>query len=110
MSLRQSVASSEFVTVGPVVTGAADPTTDDVDMAFMADLGTPGEDDWVEAAWVSGGPPYFVQRMVYGDVVLTPPADSTVLGTGQYIVWLRIHDNPETPARPVDALVMFEEV
>lgn len=108
MSLRQSVASLEYVTIGPITTASGqDPTTDDVDMAFLALEAQPVEGDWAEAEWADGGPPYFAQRLVYGGNVEDPPVDSTVLDAGSYVVWVRIHDNPETPARPVDVLVVY---
>lgn len=107
MSLRQSTVSTEFVKVGPVDTGQVNPTSDVVEMAFLAPSATPVAGDWKTAVWRSGGPPYYIMRLVYGSGVIGPPGGSTVLAVGTYVIWVRIHDNPETPARPVDVLTIY---
>lgn len=108
MSLRQSVTSFEYVKVGPVTTGTDDPTGDDVEMAFLDPADTPEEADWEDAEWATVGGNNSIQRLVYGGNVVNPPGGATVLDAGTFVVWVRIHDNPETPARPADVLVMYE--
>lgn len=110
MTVRQSSASLEYIRVGPVAATAngvaVNVSTDVVKMAFLT-TGTPAAGDWKSANWETGGPPYFAVSLVAGAGVVSPPGGATVLAAGTYVVWLKITDSPEIPARPVDALVVY---
>lgn len=84
-------------TVGGVVTN---PTADTVQLAFPAPSVDPVSGDWVTGSWEPGGPPY-VARLLVG------PGGPKTLAKGSYDVWVKIADNPETPARKAGFLKVF---
>lgn len=88
--LELPASTIEYVQV-PVVLdrGVTDPTTFGVELALAGALLTspPDEDDWIEAVWVSGGPPYLARLLVSEP---TP---------GLYGLWVRVDANPEKPVR-----------
>lgn len=94
MSAEMSTIDLEFVKV-PVSfkeNGVfQDPTADLVQMAFMAAGSTPGALDWVNASWETAGSRYLARALV------GPTAK--VLTVGTYIVWVKITDSPEIPAK-----------
>jgi hypothetical protein len=102
MTLRQYQWGTEYVRVGPMNFGAIDPTGDAVQFAFIAEGTNPQAADWQTASWEAGGPPYFARCLV-------GPAGTVSLLVGDYIIWVKISDSPETPIHPVDALVVFGE-
>jgi hypothetical protein len=92
----QSSLSKEYVRV-PISaregSGAVNPTSRPVDLAFMP-LGTnPASGDWVVAAWETDGSTYYARATV-------GPGGSKVLAAGTYTVWVRVQDSPEIPVRP----------
>lgn len=105
MSQRRNLKSLEYFTIGPVMSTAG-LTGDSVDMAFMPPGVLPDTLDWVDASWTSDVPPY-IQTLVAGDGVDSPPGNATILTEGIYVVWVRIIDAPEHPVRPVDVVTMY---
>lgn len=79
-----------------------DPTADVIEMAFMATTDKPGDADWQTGSWepYTGRGPYVARCLIgAGD-------DANALDVGTYNVWLRITDDPETPARPAGKLII----
>ena len=76
--------------------GAAyDPTSDTVQMAFMpTPTQVPGLSDWQVAIWatVTGNLVY-----PYAAYCLVGPGGTISPGIGNYIIWLKVTDNPEVP-------------
>ncbi len=73
------------------------PTADAVAMAFMAS-GPPAGGDWKTASWETDAtttPPTYYARCLVG------PGGTVPLAPGTYMIWLKITDAPEIPARPV---------
>lgn len=71
------------------------PTGDVVQMAFMPNTAQqPGVSDWMTASWDTDSTniiyPYSVKCLV-------GPAGVITLGTGTYVIFVKITDNPETP-------------
>ena len=71
------------------------PTGDVVQMAFMPNTAQqPGVSDWMTASWDTNSTniiyPYSVKCLVGPSGVIT-------LGTGTYVIFVKITDNPETP-------------
>ncbi len=78
------------------------PTGDAVAMAFMAS-GSPAGGDWKTASWETDAtttPPTYYARCLVG------PSPGNPLAPGTYMIWLRITDAPEIPARPVAPLIV----
>lgn len=100
MTTRVSAASLEYLRVTVTLTPTADPTTNEVKIAIPAVGVAPIEDDWVDAEWETGGPPY-VARILIG-----PTAD-TIPEPGTYDVWLQVADGDEIPAFPADRLIVY---
>lgn len=92
--------SDEYCLVG--VRARLDPTGDVVEMAFMATTDKPADEDWTTGSWepYTGRGPYFAR------VLVGASGDSTTLAVGTYNVWVRITDDPETPARPAGKLII----
>jgi hypothetical protein len=91
-----SALATMYVPVGPVravVDGlAVNPTADVVSMAFVGLSDTPVSGDWKAASWD--------QAPIQGDYIIQclvgPSGGVTTLTPGQYAVWVKIVDNPET--------------
>jgi hypothetical protein len=106
--LAQSALSTQFVQVqvAAIVNGEAyDPTGDLVVMAFIPQSsppGQPGDSDWVAASWETD------PGAVYWATCLVGPANGgIVLDPGDYVVWVKVTDNPAVPADPGPVLSIF---
>ncbi len=77
------------------------PTTDEVDFAFIAGSTNPQSADWHVGAWVAGGPPYVAQ------ILVGPANGGIVLSQGSYIIWCRVIATPQVPGFPVGRLTIF---
>lgn len=97
-SLIISHLSTEYVNIPVSVTKggqAYNPTSDTVQFAFMpTPTQIPGDTDWVAGVWETDTSnflyPYLAQCLV-------GPSGTTVLGTGTYVVYVKITDSPEIP-------------
>lgn len=89
------------VAVSATISGVLyNPTSDVVQMAFMTGTKKPGVSDWKTGSWETvPGPTYFAQ-------VLVGPSGTVALTVGQYMVWLKIVDNPEVPVASVGTLTV----
>jgi hypothetical protein len=78
------------------LTGAAyNPTSDTVQMAFMpTPTQVPQTTDWQAAVWaaVTGNIVY-----PYAAYCLVGPGGTVNPGIGNYVIWLKVTDNPEIP-------------
>lgn len=77
------------------------PTTDTVEMAFMATDGEPTAPDWKSASWETDtgpNPDRYYARCLVG------PTGTVALVDGRYSVWVRVTDAPEVPIRRVGVL------
>jgi hypothetical protein len=94
--LKDTVISSltkEYIKVPVSATenGAViDPTTDTVEMAFVAPGTEPAAGDWKTAEWETAGS-VFLAKCLVGDTV--------TLSDGRYEVYVRVTDNPEIPVK-----------
>lgn len=77
------------------------PTSDEVDFAFIAGPTEPLTGDWHVGSWVSGGPPYVAQ------ILLGPANGGLVLAAGSYIIWCRVIATPQVPIFQVGRLTIF---
>jgi hypothetical protein len=78
------------VPVSFVIAGAiTNPTGDVVALAFTLPGIDPVSGDWVNGSWEPGGPPYIARTLV--------GPGNKVLAKGNYDVWVRVNDAPETP-------------
>jgi hypothetical protein len=80
------------------------PTGDTVEMAFMPNsVQQPGNADWMEASWETDDTniiyPYSVKCLVGPSGVIT-------LVPGNYVMFVKIFDSPETPVLLVGQLVV----
>jgi hypothetical protein len=66
-----------------------DPTADQIYFAFMQGS-LPGSGDWKTATWFDGGPPY------QAGVLVGPDNDALLLAKGQYQIWSKLVDYPQT--------------
>lgn len=96
--LAQSQLSLEYVLIPVKATqaGAAyNPSADVVQFAFMpTPTQLPGTADWVSGSWIAV--PSNVQYP-YSARCLVGPGGAAVLGTGTYVIYVKITDNPEIP-------------
>lgn len=103
MALRLSAATTEYVRI-PVSAkengSVVNPTTDAVQMAFVAADAAPGNTDWKTASWETDGSTYYARCLV------GPSGDATP-AVGSYHVWVKLTDNPEIPVRRAGRLVIF---
>lgn len=104
--LLQSSLADEYVRVRVSATlegNLVDPTFDSVQMAFMQAGAEPAGGDWSDAVWevdqTTDPATYFAQCLV------GPSADVT-LADGEYAIWLKVIDSPESPVRNVGRLVI----
>lgn len=92
-----STASTEYVlarVTARVSGGFANPTTNTVQMAFLATQLAPISGDWKSASWETDAvsePDTYYARCLVG------PAGTVTLAAGDYEVWVKITDSPENP-------------
>lgn len=107
-----SSESTEFIFVA--VEGLDDnsipinPTGDVVDLAVIpSSQAEPESGDWKTGSWETGMDPNGVT--VYRAKVLVGPNASPTfpLTAGEYSVWVRVHDNPETPVKRSGQIIVF---
>lgn len=92
--------SLEYVLVRMDIPRDVDPSQDQVKMAFMAYDETkpplysnaPAGSDWKTASWSNDGDSWAIQCEV-------GPAGATTLAPGEYVVYVKVVDNPEVPAK-----------
>lgn len=97
-SLIISHLSTEYVNIPVSVTKGGqpyNPTGDNVQFAFMpTPTQIPGNTDWVAGVWETDTSnfiyPYLAQCLV-------GPSGTITLGTGTYVVYVKITDSPEIP-------------
>jgi hypothetical protein len=77
------------------------PTTDDVNFAFIAGPSEPSEEDWNAGSWASSNPPYLAR------ILIGPANDGLVLEAGSYVIWVQIVSDSEVPVFPVGTLVIY---
>ena len=93
-----SQLSTEYVVIPVQATksGAAyNPTGDTVQFAFMpTPTALPGVSDWVAGSWDTD-----TSNVIYpySAKCLVGPSGVITLGTGTYVIYLKITDNPEIP-------------
>jgi hypothetical protein len=75
-----------------------DPTADDIFFAFKSGGAIPADDDWIQASWVSGGPPYQATLLV------GPDNGGLPLAKGQYQIWSKLVDFPQTIVEMIGVL------
>lgn len=100
--------STEYVLIPVAVTKSGvpyDPTGDTVQMAFMpTPTQVPTTGDWQDASWDTDTTNILYP---YTAKCLVGPSDGTItLGTGTYVIYLKITDNPETPVLAAGQLVV----
>lgn len=92
--LSYSTQSTEYVKVqvAPTINGVlADPTSDQVRMAFVVPgSAPPGSSDWLAGSWETAGTKYYARCLI-------GPAGTVTLAPGEYRVYLKISDDPEIP-------------
>jgi hypothetical protein len=88
------VTSLEEVPVSVTAPVGVNPTSDTVQMAFLAvpPPTQPGLSDWKTATWQSLTTPYIA-------LCLVGPAGTTTLTAGQWYVWIKITASPEIPVK-----------
>lgn len=98
-----SVLSTEYVRVN-IRPGAAgqDPTSGDVQVAFIVGAANPGDSDWVDGSWEPDATAPFIARALVG------PDGDTQLAAAKYTVWLRIAADPEDIIRPAPGLIVVK--
>ena len=102
MTLTLSSLSTDYIQVPVRVNGSAyDPTSDDVQIAFIAGNASPQEPDWNTAAWNTP-----VSSVYQAQVLVGPANDGIALAPGTYTVWVKIVDNPEVPVRAAGYLMI----
>ena len=107
-SISFSRLSTQYVSIPVQVTqngSSHDPTGHNVQFAFMpTPTQLPGNSDWVLAAWTDNPTnilyPYVAQCLV-------GPSGAITLGTGTYVIYIKITDNPEVPVLIGGQLVIF---
>lgn len=99
--------STEYVLIPVAVTKSGvvyDPTADTVQMAFMpTPTQVPITADWQVASWDTDSTNILYP---YTAKCLVGPAGVISLGTGTYVIYLKITDNPEVPVLPAGTLAI----
>ena len=98
-----NVLSTEFVKVRVNATKLGvtyNPTGDVVYLAFKLVGDTPDSGDWVAGTWETT-PTAYLARAVVG------PMGDITLGSGEYVVWVKITDDPEVPVLQAGALSVY---
>lgn len=98
----QSVLSRQYVPV-LVTAAAATPTSDTVQMAFVAS-GDPQSGDWNAASWAPQENLPTTQGIAQ---CLVGPGGTIALETGTYTIWIKITDSPEIPVQRAGLLTIF---
>lgn len=99
--------ATEYVLVPVVVTKAGvpyNPTSDTLQFAFMpSPVQVPKTSDWVSGSWET-----VTTNIIYpyNAKCLVGPAGTITLGTGSYVMYLKITDNPEVPVLTGGTLVI----
>lgn len=97
-----NVLSLQYVRVPVSATksGAAyDPTSDDVDFAFLPSGQAPSGGDWTAGLWETDGSVYYAK-------ILVGPGGTVTLSTSEYVVWVKIVDSPEIPVLQAGTLTI----
>ena len=101
--INQLAASLMYVTA--VVTCLkGDPTTDTVQMAFIAPGTDPQPTDWKTATWdttVTLGANQYMAQCLVG------PGGTVQLAVGSYQYFVKVTDNPEIPILPVGMITIY---
>lgn len=100
-----SVQSLQYVQayVTATVGGAPyNPTVDVVEFAFTS--GSTQPDTWHAGSWDTSQPN--PQTSTYCAQILIGPTGAVTLPAGRYNIWIKIHDNPETPVLPAGQLTI----
>lgn len=100
----QSALDTEFIEypVNATVNGVVrDPTSDPVSFAFTT-AGSPASGAWHNGSWSQPVAGEFFAQCLVG-----PGTGGVPLTAGDYLVWVRITDNPEVPVRPVGRLTIY---
>lgn len=107
-TMTVSELSTQYILVPVAATKAGsayNPTGDVVQFAFMPnEVQQPVTADWVSGGWdtVTGG-----QIYPYNAKCLIGPSGSTALTFGNYVIYLKITDNPEIPVQTAGQLTIF---
>lgn len=99
-----SSLSTEYVAVDvSMMAGSlqSNPTSSQVQFAFVNTINQPAANQWVTGLWATGGPPYVAQ-------ILQGPTGGTVnLAPGRYAVWIKIITPTQVPIRNTGTLVIY---
>ena len=91
------------IPVTSIVNGVfLDPTSDPVDLAFLATFDKPDTGDWHTGTWTAGGGGLYYARCLIG-----PGSGVGALTAGTWQVWLRLTATPETVVRLVGQIEIF---
>lgn len=101
-TVAQSVLSCQYVPV-LVKAEAATPTSDTVQMAFVAS-GDPQSGDWNTASWAAQQNLPTTQGIAQ---CLVGPGGTIALATGTYTIWVKVTDSPEVPVQVAGLLTIF---
>jgi len=77
------------------------PTSDEVDFAFISGSAKPQSGDWNTGSWIVGGPPYIAE------ILIGPENSGLVLPVNSYTVWCRVVATPQVPIFPVGTLIIY---
>lgn len=78
-----------------------DPTSDEVDFAFISGPTEPQSEDWNAGSWVSGGPPYIAE------ILIGPDNSGLILAKGSYIVWCKVVTTSQVPKFSIGTLIIY---
>jgi hypothetical protein len=99
--------STEYILIPVSVTKAGapyNPTSDTLQFAFMpTPVQIPQSGDWVSGTWETDSANIIYP---YTAKCLIGPSGTVTLGTGTYIIYLKITDNPEIPVLAGGQLVI----
>jgi len=91
--VQSSLATLQVqVPISAILNGVANynPTGDVVQFAFMPPRIKPADSDWHAGTWTTNpGPEYMAQCLV------GPRTGGVVLAVGEYVIWVKVVDNPE---------------
>jgi hypothetical protein len=102
-----SKLSTEYILIPVAATKVGlpyNPTSDTVQFAFMpTPTQIPASGDWVAGSWDS-----IPSNIIYPYTAkcLVGPTGTITLGTGTYVIYIKITDSPEVPVLPAGQLVM----
>lgn len=83
-------------------TAGQDPTSGDVQLAFIIGAGNPSDDDWIDGSWEPDATAPYIARALIG------PDGDTELAAGKYTVWLDIAADPEHIIRAAPGLIVVK--